>query len=100
MLYTFALHGYFQVIANMKDLDFDSDTVQRVVRLLHEYLVKHNTEPEPEDRITPQLFAKYTASFFRSGNIAILHERNYGKEGCLFNAQAIAFYGGFAIEDL
>ena len=37
MMHTYALHGYYQVISDMKDLGYDSDTVQRVVKLLHEY---------------------------------------------------------------
>lgn len=90
MMHTYALHGYYQVISDMKDLGYDSDTVQRVVKLLHEYLVGHNTEPELDGKITPQFIAKYTAPFFLGGDIAIQHERNYGKEGCLFIAQALA----------
>ena len=89
MMHTYALHGYYQVISDMKDLGYDSDTVQRVVKLLHEYLVGHNTEPELDGKITPQFIAKYTAPFFLGGDIAIQHERNYGKAGCLFIAQAL-----------
>ena len=37
MMHTYALHGYYQVISDMKDPGYDSDTVQRVVKLLHEY---------------------------------------------------------------
>lgn len=100
MMHTYALHGYYQVISDMKDLGYDSDTVQRVVKLLHEYLVGHNTEPELDGKITPQFIAKYTAPFFLGGDIAIQHERNYGKAGCLFIAQALAYYGGYDIDDL
>lgn len=100
MMNTYALHGYFQVISDMRDLDYRSDTVQRVVRLLHKYQVEHNTEPENGGRMTPQFFAKYTASIFLNGDIALLSERNYGKAGCLFIAQAIAYYGGYDINDL
>lgn len=100
MMHTYALHGYYQVISDMRDLGYDNDAVQRVVRLLHKYLVEHNTKPELDGKITPQFIAKYTAPFFISGDVAVLHERNYGKEGCLFIAQALAYYGGFALENL
>lgn len=100
MMHTFALHGYYQVISDMRDLDYSSETVQRVVALLHRYLVDHNTEPELDGKITPQFVAKYTAPFFLEGDVATLHERNYGKDGCLFIAQALAYYGGYHIEDL
>lgn len=100
MMHTYALHGYYQVISDMRDLDYRSDTVQRVVRLLHEYLVSHNVEPELDGKITPQFIAKYTAPFFLGGDIALQYERNYGKEGCIFIAQALAHYGGYDIDDL
>lgn len=100
MMHTYALHGYYQVISDMQELGYDNDAVQRVVRLLHKYLVERNTEPELDGKITPQFVAKYTAPFFISGDVAVQHEHNYGKEGCLFIAQALAYYGGFTIEDL
>lgn len=100
MMHAYALHGYYQVISDMKDLEYDSDTVQRVVKLLHKYLVSHNTEPELDGKITPQLIAKYTAPIFLGGDIAIQSERNYGKAGCLFIARALAYYGGYDIDDL
>lgn len=100
MMHTFALHGYYQVISDMRELGYASVTVQRVVRLLHEYLVKSNTEPELDGKITPQFFAKYTAPLFLDGDVAVLNERNYGKDGCVFIAQALAYYGGYDIKDL
>lgn len=100
MMHIYALHGYCQVISDMRDFDHDSDVVQRVVRLLHEYLVANNMEPELEGKITPQVLAKHTAPFFLGGDIATLHKRNYGEEGCLFIARALAHYGGYDIEDL
>lgn len=100
MMHTFALHRYYQVISDMRELDYSSEAVQRVVALLHRYLVDHNTEPELDGKITPQFVAKYTAPFFLEGDIATLHERNYGKDGCLFIARALAYYGGYDIEDL
>ena len=100
LMYAYTLHGYYQVISDMRELDHTSDTVQRVVRLLHEYMITHNTEPELDGKITPQFIAKYTAPFFIGGDISLLHERNYGKEGCLFIAQALSYYGGYDINDL
>ena len=100
MMHVYALNGYYQVISDMKDIGYDSDIVQRVVRLLHEYIVSHNAEPDLDGKITPQFFAKYTAPFFLDGDIAIQYEKSYGKEGCLFIARALAFYGGYDIDDL
>ena len=98
--HSFALNGYYQVIADMQDLGHDNETVQRVVQLLHAYTIKSNTTPELDGKITPQFMAKYTAPSFLDGDTAVLHERNYGKDGCLFIAKALAHYGGFNIDEL
>ena len=98
--FTFALNGYYQVIADMQDLGYTSETVQRVVRLLHEYMIRSNTELELDGKITPQFMARYTAPSFIDGDAAILQERNYGKDGCLFIAKALAHYGGYDIDEL
>ena len=100
MMKTYALHGYYQVLSDMREMDFSSDTVQRVVRLLHEYLISSNNEPELNGKITPEFVARYTAPFFIGGDVSVHYERNYGKEGCRFIAQALAFYGGYSIDDL
>ena len=100
MLNAYSLHGYYRVISDMQDLGYKSETVQAVVKRFHEYLVKHNTVPELDGKITPQFMAKFTVPSFLGGDIAILNERNYGKDGCLFIAQALAYYGGYNIDDL
>lgn len=100
MMRIYTLNGYYQVISDMREFGYTSDTVQRVVRLLHEYLVKSNTAPELDGKITPQFVAKYTAPFFLGGDIAVLYERNYGKDGCVFIAQALAYYGGYDAKNL
>lgn len=100
MLHAYALHGYYQVISDMQEHGYDSEVVQCVVASLHKYLVKHNTAPELEGKITAQFVAKYTAPFFISGDISKQHERNYGREGCIFIAHALAFYGGINFDEL
>ena len=96
MMHTYALHGYYQVISDMREFEYTSNIVQRVVRLLYEYLVEHNTEPELNRKITPKFMAQYTAFSFLEGDVATLHRRNYGEEGCAFIANAIAYFGGYA----
>lgn len=100
MIHTYVLHGYYHVISDMKELGADSDQVQRVVKLLHRYLVDHNTKPELDGKITPQFFAKYTAPFFIGGDIGKQYAKSYGEDGCLFIAQALAYYGGYQIDEL
>ena len=100
MLHTYAILGYYQVISDMKEFEYSSDMVQRVVRVLHEYLINYYVNSDLEGAFTPQFIAKYTAPFFVNGDIAKLYERIYGKEGCVFIARALAYYGGYDIEDL
>lgn len=103
MMYKSSLHGYCQVISDMKELGYGSEAVQIVVHLFLKYLIGHNekfTELEQGGKITSQYLAKYVASSFLGGDVARWNERRYGKEGCLFIAQALAHYGGLEIEDL
>lgn len=98
-MYAMGLHGYYQVISSMKEFGHENDIVQRVVGLLHEYMVKNNYIQELEGKITPEYIAKYTAPLFFAGSLSAMYEQNYGKEGCLFIARALAYYGGYEIED-
>ncbi len=100
MMHMSTIHVYCQVISDMRDLGYDNDAVQRVVRLLHEYLIGHNTDPELEGEITSQYIAKYMARLYLYGDISVMYENVYGKEGCQFIARAFAYYGGYEIEDL
>ena len=100
MQHTLMLSGYYQLIADMKEYGYMDEIVQRVIRLLHEYLMKHNENPELDGEITPQFLAKYMAPVFINGGTAAMYERNYGKDGCMFIAQAIAYYGGYDVDDL
>lgn len=100
LMNTCVIHGYCQVISDMQELGYTSNTVQRVVHLLHEYLVKNNPRPKLDGKITPQFIGKYFAPAFLGGDIAALHVQSYGKAGCMFIAQALAYYGGYDIEKL
>lgn len=100
MTYFYAIHAYCQVISDMKDIGYDSDTVQRVVKLLYKYFVSRNTSPELDGKTTPQFFARHMASTFLGGDVATRFEEYYGKEECIFIAKAVAYYGGYDIDDL
>lgn len=100
IMQSYARHGYYQVISDMQEFDYDSDIVQRVVRLLHKYMVEYNTEPKLDGKITPQFMAEYVANFFLGGDISKAYEKRYGKEGCLFIAKALTYYGGYDVNDL
>ena len=81
-------------------MDYASKPVQIVVGLLYEYLRDFHSAQDSEVEYTPLLFAKYISSSFLFGDIAELNKHNYGEEGCFFIAQAIAYYGGYDINDI
>ena len=87
---------HYKLLSELRAMDYTSVTIQTIVKMLYEYLCEHKTEPELDGKITPQFFATYTASFFLDGDVAVLQRRNYGEEGCLFLANAIAYFGGYA----
>ena len=91
------LAGYYRVIVDMTPLGYNSETVQQVVRCLYEYTLK-GIEPKYHDKFTPLYFADRTISNFIDSGFAELNERNYGKDGCLFIAQALAHFGGYDLE--
>ncbi len=92
------IHGYCQVLTDMKELPCSDETVQRVVRLMLTYQKETFECADGED--TLQKLAKAQAQFFVAGDVAKMHEQNYGKDGCRFIVQALANFGGFQIEDL
>ena len=99
LLYSSVLHGYFQLLSNLREFGYDSDVVQKVVRLLHEYIVKNNPNPEMDELIINHRFALHLAAAFMGGDISVLHKRTYGTEGCIFIAQALVYYAGNKSED-
>lgn len=96
----FLFHAYYQILSDMKDLDYKSDMVQRVVKLLHECTVQYNLDPDLDGKITKEKFARNFAVPFIGGVISKSFEKNYGKDGCVFIASAIAYYGGYSIDEI
>ena len=83
------------LLSDMRDFAYDSEVIQRMVRSIHEMFVSLNFYPELDGKITPDAFARCVAPMFVDGQISLMHEHNYGKEGCIFIAKAIACYGGY-----
>lgn len=89
--------GYYRVIVDMTSLGYKSEPVQQIVKCLYEHTLK-GIEPKYHDKFTPLYFADHTISAFIESGFAELNERNYGKDGCMFIAQAIAHFGGYDLE--
>ena len=100
IMQAYAINGYYQIIADMYDFGYQNETVQRIVRLLHEYTASTINAPNLDAEVTPAIFAKNTAPFFLAGDVASHYKRMFGEERCKFIAQAIAHYGGMRIDEL
>ena len=96
-VYIQTIGGYYRVIVDMKPLGYSCDTVQTVVKYLYEYMLTY-IEPEFKEKFTPLYFADRQVSSFIDSGFAAMNERNYGKDGCLFIAQAIATFGGYNLD--
>lgn len=70
--------------------------VQLLVKMLYENRI--SSIPELEE-LTQNQFVRFEASSYISGDVARMHEQEYGKAGCLFIADAIAVFGGYSCYD-
>jgi hypothetical protein len=76
-------------------MNHTSELVQTVVKMLYEYLSEQYSGTEFVDKYTPQFFARYTTPSLLDCDMGIIFERQYGKSGCQFIAEAIAYFGGY-----
>lgn len=70
--------------------------VQLLIQMLYENRI--HSIPELADMSKSQ-FVRFESSGYVSGDVARMHERDYGKDGCLFIADAIAVFGGYSCYD-
>ncbi len=98
LVYMQTVAGYYRVIVDMMPLGYTHEAVQSVVNCLYEYMLK-SIEQQNQEKFTRLYFADNTVSSFIESGFAVMNERNYGKDGCLFIAKALAHYGGYDIEE-
>ena len=82
-------------IIKRKERGAEDQEVQLLVKILYE----NRCSMFPTLEATPDQFAKFEASNYVAGDIARQKEKEYGKEGCLFIADAIAIFGGYSCYD-
>ena len=93
-------NSYLQIIADMKEFGYDSETVQKVVSLLNKHVIEYNKKRENKNAISSPKYMKNMAASFWDSDIATIYEQKFGKEGCIFIARALAYYDGYELEDL
>ncbi len=81
-----------RLIIKKQNLSFADTEVQVLVKCLYENL---NDSFGEENKMTEEQFGRIYSSSFVTGDIARLREHNYGKDACMFIANAIAVFGGY-----
>ena len=80
---------YYRIIAELKFLKPEDELVQTVVKLLYKYVSDNNTALGFDCQITLCIFTKYFNPSLFEGDVGLLNEKNFGKDGLLFISRAI-----------
>lgn len=88
--------AYYRLLIELSGNDYKSETVQSVVKLLHQYLLENTDLSQYRESFTPKKFAEHFAvTFIPGSDVSKLNIKEFGEESSLFIANAIAFYGGY-----
>lgn len=90
------LHNYFTYLVQRKELGVSDPLVQSFMNMIYKHCRKYFFPEDQFEDLTPQKFVRYMVRSFTEGDIAMLREQEYGKDGCKFIAEALAHYGGYS----
>ena len=90
---TIELNVLLQGLTDSKDKEPSDIKVQVLVEMLHKQFINIAND---EGDLSAGTFARHFSHTLILGDQGELMAKRYGKEGCLFAANAIAVYGGFA----
>ena len=71
----------------------EDEEVQLLVKMMYENRISCISD------MAKSQFVRFESSSYISGDIARMHEKEYGKDGCRFIADAIAVFGGYSCSD-
>ncbi|MDD7025739.1 MAG: MerR family transcriptional regulator [Lachnospiraceae bacterium] len=71
----------------------EDEEVQLLVKMMYENRISSISD------MAKSQFVRFESSSYISGDIARMHEKEYGKDGCRFIADAIAVFGGYSCYD-
>lgn len=87
------IHGYTSELVKRKHLNVNHPEVQLIVGMLYD---KYNEVfNEYHIQMNKQQFVKYVSPVFVIGDIHLLQEKNYGKDGCEFIFKALTYFGQY-----
>lgn len=90
------LHEYYDGLVKCKELGISHPVVQTLANLIYRHHCEHFFPAEVVESMTTQKFARHVVRSFTVGDIAMMQERNYGKDGCKFISEALAHFGGYS----
>jgi len=90
------LNNYFSYLVQRKELGVSDPLVQGLMNAIYRHCRKHFFPENQFEDLTPQKFARLMVRSFTAGDIGLLREQEYGKDGCKFIAEALAHYGGYS----
>ena len=94
------LEGYYDLLVTNKELGISHPLVQTLVDLIYRHHCEYFFPAEMVENMTPQKFGRAVVRSFTAGDVAVMREKSYGKDGCKFIAEALAHFGGYSsIED-
>lgn len=79
-------------IVKRQSLGASHPEVQLIVKMIYESLLSIN---EDFKEMTEKQFARFFSSNYMGGDVAVIYEKDFGKDGCAFIAEAYAIFGGF-----
>lgn len=77
-------------ILKRKENGPEDEEVQLLVKMMYENRISSISD------MAKSQFVRFESSSYISGDIARMHEKEYGKDGCRFIADAIAIFGGYS----
>lgn len=83
---------FLDLLIEKKRLGSKNEEIQLIVKFLYE---NHISAIEDLKNLTRQQFSRIYSTYFKYGDIAKQHIKEYGQENCDFIADAIALFGGF-----
>lgn len=79
-------------ILKRKHKGASDEEIQLLIKILFE---NRTSSIQSLSDMTKEQFARIESSIYINGDVARMKEREYGKEGCMFIADAIAVFGGY-----
>lgn len=88
------INNFYHELIKFSYLEVENLDIQRAIKNLYDFYCSNIFKNIADiEQITPQKFAKVMVPVFEGSDIAKINEKEYGREGCKFIADAICYFG-------